>query len=104
MIDAGNLHRRACGICKRAEEVEHRADLQLAPYRHGVARGLMHGGRKEKADSDFVNRPADALGGQIDPHPELFEDIGGAAARTDRAIAVLGDAYSGAGDHESYGC
>src|SRR5690348_18269297 len=63
----------------------------------------MNGGSEEEADADFFDGAADAFGGLIERDAEGFEDVGGAAAGTDGAIAVFGDADSRAGDDERGG-
>ncbi len=55
--DADQLPRGARRVGERAEEVEDRADRQLAPDRDDVARGLVVGGREHEAEADLLDAP-----------------------------------------------
>jgi hypothetical protein len=101
--DADELRGGPGGIRERTEEIENRADAEIAARVDGVFHGRVHGGSEKEADADFFDGAADAFGGLMERDAEGFEDIGGAAAGTDGAIAVLGDADSRAGNDERRG-
>jgi len=47
--------------------------------------------REQEADANFLDGFRYALRGKVDAHAEVFQHVRGAAARADRAVAVLGD-------------
>jgi hypothetical protein len=59
------------------------------PHRPVVAR------REHEADADLVDAGGDLLGGQVEAHAGLLEQVGTARAARDRAVAVLGDPTAG---------
>ena len=56
--------------------------------------------REQEADPGLVQRLAGLLGAHVQLRPELLEHVGRAAARGDRAVAVLGDRQAGRGRGE----
>ena len=83
-LDAGR-------IGERTEQVEDRSRRELGPGRTDILhRGMMRG-REHEADAGFLDAAADLLGPQIDLHAERGQHVGGARARRQRAVAVLGD-------------
>ena len=99
-VHADDLRGSSRRIGERAEQIEHGAHAQFAARGHGVARGGVHGRRKKKSDADFFDGCGHALRRQIDAHAEMFEHVRRAAARTDRAVAVLRHAHARARHHE----
>ena len=57
----------------------------------GVAQAGVVSRRVEEADARLVQRGARHVGGNVDVDAQMFEHVGGAAARGDRPVAVLGD-------------
>ena len=56
--------------------------------------------REQETDSHLANRLACAAHGHVNTNAERFQDIGGAAARTARAVAMFGDARACGRGHE----
>ena len=94
-IDADDLGVRSGGIGERAEEIESGAHADLFARGGGVASGGVSGGSEQKSEAQFANGVAAALERNVDADAEGFEHVGGAAARTGGAIAVLGDVRAG---------
>src|ERR1019366_2582580 len=61
----------------------------------------MRGTREKKSNSNFYDRRAGLLGGDFHAHAERFQHIGRSAARTMRAIAMLGNTHAHARSHKS---
>ena len=68
-----------------------------------VARGGVGGRREEKADAEFANGAPGLSQRQINANAQRFQNIGGAAARADGAIAMLGDMRA-CGSSDERGC
>ena len=63
----------------------------------------MHQRREHEDDARFVERARHHLDRRIDRHAERLEDVGAAALRRERAIAVLRDAHARAGHEQRRG-
>src|SRR5579862_84750 len=61
----------------------------------------MHAGREEKSHANFSNGLAHNFRRKIEGNAESFENVSGAAAGTEGAIAVFGDFDAGASNDES---
>ena len=103
VIHADDLRGSPGGISERAEQIKNRAHAQFAARGNGVARGGVHRGSVEEADTDLFDGFGDAFRREFDFHAESFEHVGGATARARRAIAMFCDAHAGASDHERDG-
>ena len=82
----------ACGIGERAEKIENRAPADLLARWCGVSGRGVCNRSEEKAETNFANGAAGQRERQINVHAEGFQYIGGSAAGTRGAIAVLGHA------------
>ena len=102
-IDTHYLAGGARGIGQRAEQVENRAQTQLAASSLHVLHRRMHGGGEKKRDSYLFQTGRDLRDRQVDVHAQRFHHVGGAALRGHAAVAMLGDAYAGSSDDEG-GC
>src|SRR5208282_6696464 len=90
----------ACGIRERTEQIEHRAPADLFARWHRMPGGCVSDGREEETDADFANGPACVAHGHVNANAEGFHDVGGAAARAARTIAMLGDSGACGCGHE----
>ena len=91
------------GIGERAEQIENGAHAQFAARGNRIARGRVHRGSVEEADTDLFDGFGDAFGREFNFYPEGFEHVRGAAARAGGAIAMFRDAHACAGDYEGDG-
>ena len=89
------------GIRQRSQEIEYSARADLFARGDRVARGGVGSGRKEKADAEFADGAPGLLQRQVDANAQRFQNVGGAAARADGTIAVLGDMRTSGGGNES---
>ncbi len=62
--------------------------------------GRMSHRREQETDSHLANRLACAAHGHVNTNAQRFQDIGGAAVRTGRAVSMFGDARAGSRGHE----
>ena len=95
--DADQLSGRAGRVRQRAEEVEDRANRELAADGNDVAGRLMVGGREHEPEADVLDAPRDGGRRQVDPRAERLEQVGRAGQSGGGAVAVLGDRAAGAG-------
>src|SRR5439155_26950408 len=72
------------------EDVEDRPYAELAPHADDRAHGRMQLRSEEKRDAGATEDLAHARRVEVDGHAELREEVGAAARRGDRAVAVLG--------------
>src|SRR5487761_1022273 len=79
--NADDLRGSARGIGERAEKIEYRAHAQFAARVTGMFHRGVDRGSEQETDPHFIDRAANAFGGLIERDAELFEYIGGAAAR-----------------------
>ena len=98
--DVGRKHSqdlsvRTSGIGQRTQQIENGSRANLFARRSRVARSRMRGLREQEPDSDFADRFTEPGARQINPDPELLQDIGGTAARTSCAIAMFGNSRAG---------
>src|SRR5712692_1634019 len=92
-FDAGRIR-------ERTEQVEDGAGAELDAGRADVLHGRMMGGREHEPDARLADATPDAVGGNLDVDAERGQHVGGARARGERAVAVLGDRHPGAGHDE----
>ena len=97
---ADHLAARAGGIGERPQQVEHRADAELPPYRAGMAHGRMMIRREQEADAHFGDAAPNLLGFQTQPGAGGFQHICAAAAAGHGAVAVLRHLGAGGSGHE----
>ena len=90
-VHAEELARGAGWIRQGAEQVEHGAHAELAPYRADVLHGQVVAGREQESDPELVDAPPDLLGAEVEAHARRLQDIGAPGAAGDRTIAMLGD-------------
>ena len=100
-VDTHNLRRGSGGIAERAENVEDGADAERATDRHDGLHRRMKAGCVKEGEVVGAERGGGFVGGEPDGDAEGFEDVAGAAARGDGAVAVLGDGGSCSGGDES---
>ena len=100
--DSEQLDGRARRIDARAEQIHDGAHFQLPPHQRGMLHARVVGGGEEEAEAGLVEQRPRLCGRKVDPRADGFEHVGGAAARADAAIAVLGDRQpAGHGDERS---
>jgi len=97
------LCRCICGIGERSEKIEDGAQAKFAASGLHVLHSGVHGRGEEKRDADFLEAGGDARNRDVESDAESFDNVGGSALRSHAAVAMLGDADSGAGDYESGG-
>ena len=97
--DAEHLAGRAGGVRQGTEQVERRADADLAARRAGVAHRGVEVRREQEREARVVQGGRGRRRVVIDPDPERVEHIGRARLRGDRPVAVLGDRHAG-GRHD----
>ena len=87
-------------VGQRPEEVERRRHAQLPADGPGVPQRLVIAGGEAEADPDLVDAAGHPGRAELDVHAERLEEVGGAAGRRRRPVAVLGHPGAGAGGHE----
>jgi hypothetical protein len=95
-------HLRACvgGIRKRTDEIEDGAEAKRAAERSKGFHGRVIDRREEEDEACLAETFDGHLRREFDGNAESFENIGGAAARGDGAVAMFGDSGSGSGGNE----
>ena len=91
-------------VRERAEDVEDRAHPDIAAGQRGVAHSRVILRREHEPEAGFIDTARHARWGQIDRDADGLEKIGGAALAGNAAIAVLGHARTGRGDHQRGQC
>ena len=92
--DADHVLLHASGVGERAEVVEDRLELQLAPRgRHEPHRG-MQVAREEEADAVRADALRDGLRRRVEVVAERLQHVGRAALRGRGAVAVLRDRHA----------
>ena len=98
---ADHLALHAGRIGERAEQIEDRAGAEFDPGRADILHRRMMRRREHEADAGLADaarrRPVRR---QLDLDAERAQHVGGARARGQRAVAVLGDRHAGAGHDE----
>ena len=97
---AHGLRGRAGRVAERAEDVERRADAELAARCRGVPHGRVEGGREAEGDAGLLGHLGHPLGGQVQPDAERLEHVGAAGLRGGRPVAVLDDLRARPGGHD----
>jgi len=101
--NAEHLRFSARGVGERAEKIKHRAFHDLLARGCGVARCRVGRGSEQKTDANLAHRAASRGHWEIDAHAEGFENIRGAAAGTDGAVAMLGNTGTSRGGDDRRG-
>ncbi len=79
MEDAEKLGRSAGGVCQRAQDVEDRADADLAADRGDVLHRGVKRLSEEKAHADLIDHLSDARGRHLQVDPQRLQDVGAPA-------------------------
>src|SRR6202035_4473596 len=79
-------------IRERAKKIKDGAVPDLLARGRGVAGRGVGGGSKQKTEANLTHGAAGGGERRIDAHAQGFQNIRGAAAGTDRTVAVLGNA------------
>ena len=90
-----DLRARVGRIGERADQVEDGAKAERAAKRTESLHGRVIERREEEDEAGFAQTFDGQLRRKFNGDAESLEDIGSAAARSDGAVAVLGDAGSG---------
>ena len=98
--DAGELSAGARRVRQWAQDVEHGPHADFASRRDGVAHGGVIQRREHEAEPGLGDAARDALGWQVDRHAHGLQAVGRATRAGDAAVAVLGHAPAGGGDHK----
>ena len=101
--NADHLIRRAGGIGKRPEQVEHRAHAHLAARADGVLHGGVEFRCEQETDAKLVHAPRHLLRRELEADTCRFEHVGAAGLARNRAVAVLRHPPTGRGDHKCRG-
>jgi hypothetical protein len=102
-VDSHDLCGGSGGVGEGTEEVEDGADAEGPANGHDGLHGLVQTGGVEEGKAMVAEGGGGFYGGDVDGDAEGFEDVGGAAAGGDGAVAVLGDGGSRGGGYESGG-
>ena len=92
---ANDLGARVGGVGERAAEIEDGAEAERAAKRTESLHGRVIKRREEKDEAGFAETFDGQFRRELNGHAEGLEDIGRATARSDGAVAVLGDVGSG---------
>ena len=101
--NANHLVRRAGGVGKRPEQVEHGAHAHLPARADGMLHGAVKFRREQKTDADLAHALRHLLRRKLEADARRFEHVGAAGFARYRAIAVLRYPPTGGGDHECRG-
>ena len=74
--DAEQLPARARRVGERTEEVEDRPHGELLAHRDHVLHRRVVAGGEHEAEADLLDAAADAVGVEVDAHPERLEQVG----------------------------
>jgi len=98
--DSDDLRARVGGIGEWTDEIEDGAEAKRATERTEGFHGRVIERREEEDEACFAKTLDSQLRREFNGHAESFENIGGAAARSDGAVAMLGDVGAGSGSNE----
>ena len=90
-----------CRIGERAQDVENGADADFPARANGVLHRPVQFGRKEEADADLRYTGGHPVGRQLQIHAQGLQNIGRAAARRYRPVAVFGHPDARGSHHET---
>ena len=97
---ADRLRGRPHRVRQRPEEVEDRADAELAPRDRGVPHRGVERRREAEGDAGLLGQRGDPVGREVQPDAEGLEDVGAAGQRGRRAVAVLDHLGTGPRGHD----
>ncbi len=96
-VDAQQLVADTGGVGQWPQQVEHRAHAQRLAHGHGVAHGRVMTRGEEEGQAHLVQQTAEGARVQIQVHPQGLQDVGRAAGRAGRTVAMLGHRHAGGG-------